>query len=70
MPKLVNSSPKYRLHRASGQAVVMVLIECALDRDDCTAELLEWESRVAAANARRQPAGCEFAAEAAVTGRC
>ena len=31
----------------------LVLIECALDRDDCTAELLEWGSRVAAANARR-----------------
>ena len=30
----------------------LVLIECALDRDDCTAELLEWGSRVAAANAR------------------
>jgi TPP-dependent 2-oxoacid decarboxylase len=29
-----------------------VLIECALDRDDCTAELLEWGSRVAAANGR------------------
>ena len=31
----------------------LALIECALDRDDCTAELLEWGSRVAAANARR-----------------
>jgi TPP-dependent 2-oxoacid decarboxylase len=30
-----------------------VLIECALDRDDCTPELLEWGSRVAAANSRR-----------------
>jgi len=29
-----------------------VLIECTLDRDDCTAELLEWGSRVAAANGR------------------
>ena len=29
-----------------------VLIECALDRDDCTSELLEWGSRVAAANSR------------------
>lgn len=29
-----------------------VLIECALDRDDCTSDLLEWGSRVAAANAR------------------
>jgi TPP-dependent 2-oxoacid decarboxylase len=30
-----------------------VLIECSLDRNDCTAELLEWGSRVADANARR-----------------
>ena len=30
----------------------LVLIECALDRDDCTKELLEWGSRVAAANSR------------------
>jgi len=30
-----------------------VLIECALDRDDCTKELLEWGSRVAAANGRK-----------------
>jgi TPP-dependent 2-oxoacid decarboxylase len=30
----------------------LVLIECALDRDDCTAELLEWGGRVAAANSR------------------
>jgi len=30
----------------------VVLIECALDRDDCTSELLEWGSRVAAANGR------------------
>jgi len=29
-----------------------VLIECALDRDDCTPELLQWGSRVAAANSR------------------
>lgn len=29
-----------------------VLIECTLDRDDCTKELLEWGSRVAAANSR------------------
>jgi TPP-dependent 2-oxoacid decarboxylase len=31
----------------------LALIECVLDRDDCTAELLAWGSRVAAANARR-----------------
>ena len=30
----------------------LVLIECALDRDDCTRELLEWGARVAAANSR------------------
>ena len=29
-----------------------VMIECALDRDDCTAELLEWGSRVATAGGR------------------
>jgi TPP-dependent 2-oxoacid decarboxylase len=29
-----------------------VMIECALDRDDCTAELLEWGSRVATATGR------------------
>eukprot|EP00741_Cyanophora_paradoxa_P005939 tig00000949_g5757.t1 len=29
-----------------------VLIECTLDRDDCTKELLEWGSRVASANGR------------------
>ena len=31
----------------------LVLIECSLGRDDCTAELLEWGGRVAAANSRR-----------------
>jgi pyruvate decarboxylase len=30
----------------------LVLIECVIDRDDCTKELLEWGSRVAAANSR------------------
>lgn len=30
----------------------LTLIECCLDRDDCTAELLAWGSRVAAANGR------------------
>jgi pyruvate decarboxylase len=30
----------------------VTLIECCLDRDDCTAELLAWGSRVAAANGR------------------
>ncbi|MDD5303873.1 MAG: thiamine pyrophosphate-binding protein [Elusimicrobia bacterium] len=30
----------------------LVLIECALDRDDCTEELLVWGRRVAAANSR------------------
>ena len=31
----------------------LVLIECSLDRDDCTKELLEWGNRVAAANSRQ-----------------
>jgi TPP-dependent 2-oxoacid decarboxylase len=31
----------------------LVMIECTLDRDDCTKELLEWGGRVAAANSRR-----------------
>lgn len=31
-----------------------VMIECTIDRDDCTRELLEWGSRVAVANARPQ----------------
>jgi len=31
----------------------LTLIECSLQRDDCTGELLEWGSRVAAANARK-----------------
>lgn len=31
----------------------VTLIECFLKRDDCTAELLEWGSRVARANGRR-----------------
>jgi pyruvate decarboxylase len=30
------------------------LIECAIDRNDCTKQLLEWGTRVAAANARPQ----------------
>ena len=30
----------------------LVLIECTLDRDDCTSELLIWGRRVAAANSR------------------
>ncbi len=32
----------------------LALIECIIDRDDCTKELLEWGSRVAAANGRPQ----------------
>jgi TPP-dependent 2-oxoacid decarboxylase len=28
------------------------LIECIIDRDDCTQELMEWGAKVAAANAR------------------
>lgn len=30
----------------------LALIECVIDRDDCTQELLDWGSRVAAANSR------------------
>ena len=30
----------------------LALIECVIERDDCTKELLEWGSRVAAANSR------------------
>ena len=30
----------------------LALIECAIDRDDCTEELLKWGSRVAVANSR------------------
>lgn len=30
----------------------LALVECVIDRDDCTKELLEWGSRVAAANSR------------------
>ena len=30
------------------------LIECTIDRNDCTKQLLEWGTRVAAANARPQ----------------
>ena len=30
----------------------LALIECVIDRDDCTKELLEWGSRVAEANSR------------------
>jgi len=33
------------------------LIECTLDRDDCTQELVTWGKRVAAANARPPRAG-------------
>jgi len=30
----------------------LVFLECTLDRDDCSKELLEWGMRVAAANGR------------------
>lgn len=33
------------------------LIECTIERDDCTKQLLEWGSRVAVANARPQLRG-------------
>ncbi len=34
------------------KADCLVFIECVVDRDDCSKELLEWGSRVAAANSR------------------
>jgi DUF1016 N-terminal domain len=34
------------------------MIECTIDRDDCTRQLLEWGSRVAIANARPPRRGC------------
>jgi len=38
----------------------LALIECVIDRDDCSKELLEWGSRVAAANGRPQKVAEEF----------
>jgi len=38
----------------------VALIECVIDRDDCSKELLEWGSRVAAANSRPQKVAEEF----------
>jgi pyruvate decarboxylase len=38
----------------------VALIECVIDRDDCSKELLEWGSRVAAANGRPQKVAEEF----------
>jgi pyruvate decarboxylase len=40
------------IERARQHRTGPTLIECAIDRDDCSKELLEWGSRVAAANAR------------------
>jgi pyruvate decarboxylase len=42
------------IKQALGNTVGPTLIECTIDRDDCTKELLEWGSRVAAANGRPQ----------------
>jgi pyruvate decarboxylase len=46
------------LTAAIGQALAHkagpILIECTIDRDDCTKQLLEWGNRVALANARPQ----------------
>jgi len=30
----------------------LIFLECTLDRDDCSKELLEWGTRVASANGR------------------
>lgn len=35
----------------------LCFIECVLHKDDCSAELLEWGARVAAANARPPASG-------------
>ena len=50
-----NVYTSYDLHMAIDEARKMYgvkLIECHIDRDDCTAELLEWGSSVAAASGR------------------
>ncbi len=47
--ELVGAIEKAKVHTGGP-----VMIECAIDRDDCTRELLEWGSRVAIANARPQ----------------
>lgn len=47
--ELADAIKKARAHKEGP-----VMIECAIKRDDCTRELLEWGSRVAIANARPQ----------------
>jgi pyruvate decarboxylase len=42
------------IEKALAHSAGPVLIECTIDRDDCTRQLLEWGSRVAVANARPQ----------------
>jgi indolepyruvate decarboxylase len=44
----------HAIERALGNTAGPTLIECALDRDDCTRQLLEWGAKVAAANSRPQ----------------
>lgn len=44
----------HAIERALGNTAGPTLIECALDRDDCTKQLLEWGAKVAAANSRPQ----------------
>jgi indolepyruvate decarboxylase len=40
------------IEQALAHSAGPTLIECAIDRDDCTRELMEWGAKVAAANAR------------------
>jgi pyruvate decarboxylase len=42
------------IEKAHKHASGPTLIECTIDRDDCTKQLLEWGTRVAVANARPQ----------------
>lgn len=44
--------PSNLLHQALERKDALNFIECILDRDDCSKELLEWGSRVASANSR------------------
>ena len=45
------------IEKAVAHTAGPTLIECTIERDDCTRELLEWGTRVAAANSRRQHCG-------------
>jgi len=42
------------IKKALGHTAGPTLIECTIERDDCTKQLLEWGNRVAVANARPQ----------------